>query len=92
MSELTINTVIVMSKGVDAELSSKTMLFTVSAPSKENEDGSAETGEDQNPDNPVYLDPGRVEYVKGAYEVMVINDHNHSEVLKNVPAECDLQG
>ncbi|KAG0712112.1 hypothetical protein GWK47_019168 [Chionoecetes opilio] len=87
-SSLTIDTVAVSSESVEGDSRLKTVTVTLSSTSAESKEGNSEAGKVEGEGDVAEAAEGP----QGDLQAVIINGHNLSEVLKNMPAECDLPG
>ncbi|KAK8390660.1 hypothetical protein O3P69_010399 [Scylla paramamosain] len=85
---LIIDKVVVSSDGEEAELETKTLVIELGSAPQEHTQGSRETGTEESEGQT----GTETESVNGDYEALIVNGHDHSQVLKTVQAECDLLG
>ncbi|MPC56179.1 hypothetical protein E2C01_050132 [Portunus trituberculatus] len=85
---LIIDKVLLSSEDTEAGLGTKTLVMEFSGALQKNTQGSSNTGTLENGGQTVI----GVESVKGDYVALIVNGHDHSQVLKTVQAECDPLG
>ncbi|XP_045115762.1 uncharacterized protein LOC123507170 isoform X2 [Portunus trituberculatus] len=85
---LIIDKVLLSSEDTETGLGTKTLVMEFSGALQKNTQGSSNTGTLENGGQTVI----GVESVKGDYVALIVNGHDHSQVLKTVQAECDPLG
>ena len=85
---LIIDKVVLSSEGEEDGLRTKTLVMELGSALQENAQGSRNTGTLENGAQTAM----EAESVKGDYEALIINGHDHSQVLKTIQAKCDPLG